>query len=105
VAHSLAHKNVLNEQLKQWMQGMQCDIPLPSFEENVGAELSTLPCSVITMRPESVARNRTAHSPSVAKRTARELEDEVVASVFQLLLKYYFLPQVAKSFESMTTNL
>jgi hypothetical protein len=25
-AHNLAHKNVLNEQLKQWMQRMQCEI-------------------------------------------------------------------------------
>jgi hypothetical protein len=26
MAHNLAHKNVLNEQLKQWMQCMQCEI-------------------------------------------------------------------------------
>ena len=26
VAHSLAHKIVQNEQLKQWMQCMQCEI-------------------------------------------------------------------------------
>jgi hypothetical protein len=28
VAHKLAHKNVLNEQLKQWMQCMQCEFLL-----------------------------------------------------------------------------
>jgi hypothetical protein len=26
LAHSLGHKNVLNEQLKQWVQRMQCEI-------------------------------------------------------------------------------